>query len=228
MFDKKEYIKQWRNKHKKEISEYNKKYRKDNLEKLIKQKRQWNKDNAEYLKKCSKKWKRNNPEKVKKYNKQYCKNNKEKIKICQEKYREDNYKKIKKYHRIHHRDKYKTNLKFNLNKKISCLIRQTLIKGNKAGRHWETLVGYTVSDLIKRLKKTMPKGYNWNDYINGVLEIDHIIPISVFNFTKPEHIDFKRCWALSNLRLLPAKENLSKSNKLSKPFQPTLKLCLVD
>ena len=96
------------------------------------------------------------------------------------------------------------------------------LKGNKAGRHWETLVGYTVKDLMRRLKKTMPKGYNWNDYLEGKLHIDHKIPKSVFNFTKPEHIDFKRCWALKNLQLLSAKENLRKNNHLSKPFQPAL------
>ena len=70
----------------------------------------------------------------------------------------------------------------------------------------------------------MPKGYAWQDYISGILEIDHIIPISAFNFTKPEHIDFKRCWALSNLRLLLKEENRIKSNKMERPFQPALNM----
>ena len=47
---------------------------------------------------------------------------------------------------------------------------------------------------------------------------------SAFNFSKPEHIDFKRCWSLENLRLLPAMENIKKHNKLFKPFQPALKI----
>jgi len=34
----------------------------------------------------------------------------------------------------------------------------------------------------------------------------------------------KRCWALSNLRLLPAKENMIKHNKLDRPFQPALRI----
>jgi len=70
----------------------------------------------------------------------------------------------------------------------------------------------------------MPKGYCWQDFLEGKLHIDHKIPISAFNFTKSEHIDFKRCWALSNLQLLPARENIIKSNHLSKPFQPALKI----
>ncbi|GAJ03173.1 unnamed protein product, partial [marine sediment metagenome] len=53
---------------------------------------------------------------------------------------------------------------------------------------------------------------------------DHIVPIAVFNFTRPEHTDFKRCWDLSNLRLLPDKENMTKSDKIDKPFQPALRI----
>jgi len=51
--------------------------------------------------------------------------------------------------------------------------------------------------------------------------IDHIIPVSAFNFTKPEHIDFNKCWALSNLQPLWAEENLSKHKKLKEAFQPS-------
>jgi len=150
----------------------------------------------------------------------------------QKEYRRKSYKNnpeyYKKYHQGHkkerneyERNKYKTDLKFNITKRISKEIRDYL-KGNKNGRHWEDLVGYTSNDLIKRLKKTMPEGYTWADYFKNRLHIDHIIPISTFNYSNPENPDFKRCWALENLRLLPARENLIKHNKLSKPFQPAL------
>lgn len=99
------------------------------------------------------------------------------------------------------------------------------IKQKKAGRSWETLVDYTMADLIKRLKTTIPEGYSWeNDFVNGnnVLHIDHIIPMAAFNFDSPKHLDFKRCFALKNLQLLPAIENAAKSAKLTKSFQPSL------
>jgi hypothetical protein len=167
-------------------------------------------------------------------NKQYCKNNPEKRKECCKRWRENNVKKkkesAKQYRKNNHKKiqeynnhRCKTNLKVNLNHKIKCAIWFSL-KGNKLGRHWEDLVGYTLVDLKKRLKKTMLKGYVWKDFLNGRLQIDHIIPKSIFNFTKPEHPDFKKCWALENLRLLPSKENLIKHNKLDKPFQPSLKI----
>jgi len=124
----------------------------------------------------------------------------------------------KQYINQYQNKRYKVDLKYNLTKRMGTRIWQTL-KDNKNGRCWETLVSYTVKDLIKRLKKTMPKGYTWQDYLEGRLHIDHIIPVSVFNYTKPEHTDFKRCWALNNLQLLPAEENHKKFNKLEKIFQ---------
>ncbi|MBA7582514.1 hypothetical protein ES708_24444 [subsurface metagenome] len=104
------------------------------------------------------------------------------------------------------------------------LKNKSFLKVSKNGKGWETLVGYTTNDLKKRLRKTMPKGYTWQDFLSGKLHIDHIIPIAVFNFTKVEHIDFKRCWALSNLQLLPGKENMVKGDKMDKPFQPALRI----
>ena len=68
----------------------------------------------------------------------------------------------------------------------------------------------------------MPIGYAWDDYLNGKLHVDHKIPIKAFNFEKTSDEDFKRCWALKNLQLLPVIKNLLKGAKLSKHFQPTL------
>jgi len=120
------------------------------------------------------------------------------------------------------RQRRKTDLKFKLNNNISGAIHKSL-KGNKGHQKWQDLVGYTTNQLIKRLKSTLPDGYVWDDYIKTTqLHIDHIIPISVFNFTKPEHEDFKKCWALKNLQLLPAKDNWSKHAKITKHFQPSL------
>ena len=112
---------------------------------------------------------------------------------------------------------------FRLNGKMSASIRRGLIHG-KGGNHWESLVGYTCSDLAECLKKTIPRGYDWKDFLDGItdLEIDHIVPVAVFNFETADDIDFKRCWALTNLQLLPKLENRSKAKKLFNNFQPAL------
>jgi len=97
--------------------------------------------------------------------------------------------------------------------------------GLKCGKNWKSwteLVGYSLHELFDHLNTTIPEGYNWNEYLSGKLHIDHIIPRSAFNFKNHLDIDFKKCWELKNLRLLPAKENMSKGAKLDKQFQPSL------
>ena len=185
-------------------------------------------NNKEKLQKCTKQWHKDNPERTKKYMKQYRENNHEKLNEDKRQYRIDHWEHIKKYNneyiKIYQKHRNQTDLKYNVNRRMGKAIWQSL-HSNKNRNHWEILVGYTIDDLIRRLKKSLPKDYIWQDYMKGKLQIDHIIPKSVFNYTKPEHIDFKRCWALSNLRLLPARENNIKHNKLSKPFQPALQIC---
>jgi len=159
----------------------------------------------------------------KKYRAEYYLKNKEKIKQLSKEQRREYYsrnrERIKALRRKRYAEKLKNNKRFVINNRTSTLIRKVL-KSGKQGRRWEDLVPYTLDDLIRRLKETIPKGYTWEDI--GNLHIDHIIPRTVFNFEKPEDEDFQRCWALSNLRLLPSSENQSKGNKLEKPFQPRL------
>lgn len=119
--------------------------------------------------------------------------------------------KARKYRRDYENQKTRTNPMFRLTRRIASAIRLSL-HGNKAGRKWQKLTGYTVAELKGHLEKQFQSGMTWDNY--GEWHIDHIIPISAFNFTKPEDVDFKQCWALENLQPLWAQENLRKSNKI--------------
>jgi hypothetical protein len=119
------------------------------------------------------------------------------------------------------RERRKNNIKERINARMRTMVRYSL-KGNKNGCSWEKLVGYSADELKSHLFKTIPKGKTWDDFMNGSLEIDHIIPQCVFNINSHADIDFKKCWGLENLRLLSAKENRSKGGRLSFPFQPSL------
>lgn len=99
-------------------------------------------------------------------------------------------------------------------------IRKSL-KTGKGSKSWLTLVPYTLPQLKAHLLKTMPVGYTWDDFLSGALHVDHKLPVSKFNITSASDIDFERCWALKNLQLLPAAENISKNAKLDKPLQPS-------
>jgi 5-methylcytosine-specific restriction endonuclease McrA len=206
MFNQKEYHKQYYQTHKKELSAYIKEYTKNNSEKLKIYKKNW-----------SKQYFQDHKEMIK----QHRNENRELINIYNHRYREKP--KSKEIRNKYDRDKRKTDLKFNLNCRMVTAIKFSL-KENKNGRHWESLVGYTLEELMKHLKRTISNSYCWQDFLEGKLHIDHIIPISAFNFNNSNHIDFKKCWSLDNLQLLPAKDNLIKGNKLFRPFQPALQL----
>ena len=108
---------------------------------------------------------------------------------------------------------------------ISREIRASMKGQAKAGRHWETLVNFTIDHLKRHLEKLFTPEMTWDNY-GTYWHIDHKIPIAVFNFEKPEHIDFQLCWSLENLQPLQATKNLSKGCKLSKPFQPSLAMAV--
>ncbi len=83
----------------------------------------------------------------------------------------------------------------------------------KHNRHWEELIGYTVKQLMFHLESQFTEGMSWDNY--GQWHIDHIIPISFFQYASFDDVEFKMCWRLENLQPLWAKDNLRKSNKLS-------------
>ena len=168
-----------------------------------------------------------NIDRIKIRQKIYNEKNKDKRKLYLEIYTQKNKDKIKLYSKYYTRKKRKTDIKFKINSNMSCVIWHSLRKGNgKEGKSWKDMVPYTIDDLIRRLKRTLPKGYTWKDYISGKtdLQVEHIIPIAVHNFKSFTDTDFQKCWALKNLRLLPAKENMIKGAKLTKHFQPSLLL----
>jgi len=108
-------------------------------------------------------------------------------------------------------NRLKTDSKFRLKHNISKSISKS-IKRNKNGNHWEDLVGYTLKDLKKHLEKQFIDGMTWDNY--GNWHIDHIIPVSLWEFETSEDNEFKQCWSLANLQPLWAKENISKGNRI--------------
>ncbi len=165
----------------------------------------WRIKNKKRAREHSRNWFIKNREKAKESSSKWCSKNKEKVL--------ERKRRLQRYSRKIPKNK--------LNKNIGTSIGISL-KGNKGGCHWETLVGYKLDDLKYHLQKKFLPGMNWGNY--GMWHIDHIIPISAFNFEGPEDIDFKRCWSLKNLRPLWATENIKKHAKLNSSFQPSLRI----
>ena len=83
---------------------------------------------------------------------------------------------------------------------------------DKNNNHSFDLLDYTVKDLINHLESKFRDGMTWQNH-GSVWHIDHIKPVSWFNFDSKNDPEFKECWALSNLQPLLVHENLSKNNK---------------
>lgn len=75
-------------------------------------------------------------------------------------------------------------------------------------------LGYSWADLRAHLEAKFEAGMSWDNW-GTVWEIDHIKPLSLFQYTSLEDPLFREAWALSNLRPLLAHLNASKGNKHS-------------
>jgi len=120
------------------------------------------------------------------------------------------------YYNDYQNNRYKNDERFRLDRNISRSIRRAL-KYSKYNRdnHWELVLGYTIKDLKIRLLSTIPAGYTWQDYLECRLELDHIVPIKFYEYTDISNNEFKKCWSLDNLRLLPKKIHRIKGGSLN-------------
>lgn len=99
--------------------------------------------------------------------------------------------------------------KVGIDHRMSVNIYQAL-KGNKAGRKWEDLVGFSLNELIVHLKKHLLNGMTKEMFSMGIIHIDHVIPKSHFQYKTDQDEGFKKCWALDNLRPLWSEINEKK------------------
>lgn len=158
------------------------------------------------------------------YNAEYYRKNKDKhCKICTEyrlknknKHREYNKKyRAKNLDKLHAawRDRYRKNHSF----RITTIQRNRLKKivgSTSVSRH--EMTGCTPKELRDHIESQFLKGMTWEN--QGRWHIDHIMPCSAFDLTKPDQV--KICFNWQNLRPIWAKKNLSKGKKITHPQLP--------
>ena len=101
------------------------------------------------------------------------------------------------------KQRYSNDIKYRVKKNLSRSFR-SFFNGNKPCSIFHN---YSLEEYVKHLELTMKP-----EYIGIELHIDHIIPQSLYNPENEE--DVRKCWSPRNLRWLPAKENMSKSDSL--------------
>lgn len=94
---------------------------------------------------------------------------------------------------------------YRIAKSVSTAISKAM-RSRKSGRSWESIVGYSLSDLTAHMERQFTPGMTFENY--GEWHIDHIVPRNDFCLDDDEQI--RACWALTNLRPIWAAENCSK------------------
>jgi len=183
--------------------------------------RQRVKNNPEKIKQINRRYRINHVNKLKQYrlnnklrlnnnNIKFRLNNTDYYKVYSIKWRKDNPEQAKIINRKANKQRRSTVIG-RLNSNMGTAIWQAL-KGNKAGKHWEDIVGYTIGELKNQLESKFLPGMTWENY--GKWHIDHIIPKAFFIFESINDVEFQYCWSLDNLQPLWAEDNWSKQTKL--------------
>lgn len=229
MFDKKEYQKRYREKNKEKSAEYARLYYLERAEEKRSASREYYHSNREdrlaYAKQNADK------KETSKYNKSYYKDNKKDLlkkvkeynfthKDERQAYRQENKTKLAEYGRKYFAARRKIDPSFNLRKTISNTIRLAL-KKNKTNKNKKSSLNYlpyTIDKLKWHLESLWEPWMNWSNYGPANIDkktwqIDHIIPQSVLLYYSMEDENFKKCWALTNLRPLESIDNIKKGAK---------------
>ena len=80
----------------------------------------------------------------------------------------------------------------------------------------EHYLGYTLEALRDHLEAKLQKTYGISLLESFVqcYHLDHIYPLSQYNVTSATCEEFKTCWRIENLQMIPAEENLTKSDQI--------------
>ena len=117
----------------------------------------------------------------------------------------------------------KIDINFKLRKIISKTVNRyfKLNNSSKGGKSILKFLPYTMQELKEHLEKQFEPWMTWenygsyradiwndNDPSTWIWNLDHIIPQSDLPYISMDEDNFKKCWALENLRPYSAKQNL--------------------
>ena len=87
-----------------------------------------------------------------------------------------------------------------------------VLKGESKSAHTLELIGCSRADLLIYLESKFKTGMMWANYGKTGWHIDHIIPCSAFDLSRPE--EQQKCFHYTNLQPLWAKDNYLKGNRI--------------
>lgn len=97
------------------------------------------------------------------------------------------------------------------NRLVAVLHNGVRVNSARAGKYTNA-IGYAWASLRAHLEAQFTSEMTWENW-GDVWELDHIKPLSLFQYISLEDPLLKECWSLSNLRPLLAPLNASKGSK---------------
>lgn len=82
------------------------------------------------------------------------------------------------------------------------------------GSNWFGSLGYTVAQLKDSIESKFIDGMGWHN--KELWQIDHVLPIRMFNLSSVDCKDFKECYSIDNLQPLWRNENIRKYHEVDK------------
>lgn len=164
-----------------------------NKDKVREKTRRWMETNAERKRETNRAWKLRNADKAKQQNRDWWATNKKRA--CE----------------------YTAQRRSTPRGAIEASIRSGIYSrlSREAGRKGKAktfdLLGYSVEELVAHLERQFLKGMSWGNY--GEWHVDHIVPVSSFNYETFQDSEFRACWAITNLRPMWGKDNYAKGAK---------------
>lgn len=205
------------------VKKYREKYYEENKEALLENAKSYYADNRDKIIEDVRSYRIENEESITEYKKEYYRENVDRIK----QYQLENKDEIQKSANEQRKERRKNDPSFRLRTYVSNSIRDILKNRKGHDSTWKHLP-YTPQHLKDHLEKQFEPWMNWNNHgrynsntwINNdpntwTWQIDHIIPQADLSYDSMTDENFQKCWALSNLRPLSAKQNIVEgSNRL--------------
>lgn len=187
--------------------------------------RRWKQANKDKAREARRRYCRKYPEKIKtenkafkeknpNYKKEYYQAHKKEVRDWLENRSEEQKKAKAEYNRKWKNDRYANNVGYKLRCIISTAVRRSLL--NEKDDSIKNLLGYNIQELKEHLEAQFEDWMTWDNLgltakkLKQTWQIDHIKPVNTFNITSTDCEDFKKCWALENLRPLDSYINATR------------------
>lgn len=133
------------------------------------------------------------------------------------------YKRRRNMRNLYQRKRYSNDFVYKIRQDIKNSVNVRLkINRHKNSKFNKNILGYTIDELVIHIESQFNDIYTKEKLLSGEVHIDHRIPCAWFNIKKIGDEEFKLCWALDNLQLKLAKDNIKKGSRYAEPSKKQL------